>query len=86
MDSQAWMASLFVCFMYAQAFGAGEGKQEATPFGRPCRIVEEALGLEVKPDLHGYPPVSQLCSFARRQFLTRCSQHVSGGVLWVLMK
>ena len=34
MDSQAWVTFLSVGFMYAQAFGAGEGTQEASPAGR----------------------------------------------------
>ena len=70
MESQAWVTFLSVCFMYAQAFRAGAGNQEATPVGRLYSTVTEGLGLEMEPGLCGYPHVSYLCSLARCQFLT----------------
>lgn len=57
MDSQAWVTFLSVGFMYAQAFGAGEGNQKPVLLG-DCSTASEALGLEPEPGLCGCLHVS----------------------------
>lgn len=63
MASQAWAASVFACFTYAPAFGAGEGKQEAVL----RRAEAPALGLQLS--FAWGPPLPQLCSLSGRRFL-----------------